>query len=316
MKDTMQCLFVDETAREWENPHMDQINEFIEYIAKIRALSENTVKSYSTDLAEWRRYMRDRNLDPVSFTKEDAALYAEYMQEIFSERSVLRKLTALRTFYRYLQKKGDVACDPFSSISMRQKARRLPSVLTEEEVQELLSVERHSFQDERDHMLFLFIYNTGCRVSEALSVDLKDIDYTRRRILIKGKGDKERFVFFSPSTSKEMKAYTEVRTDYLRQLGIIEQEAFFIGDKGGRLPFSSAHIIFDKYRALLGWQKEFTPHTLRHSFATHLMDRGADIRLVQELLGHESISTTQIYTHVSRGRLKKVYEETHPHAKE
>ena len=162
---------------------MDQINEFIEYIAKIRALSENTVKSYSTDLAEWRRYMRDRNLDPVSFTKEDAALYAEYMQEIFSERSVLRKLTALRTFYRYLQKKGDVACDPFSSISMRQKARRLPSVLTEEEVQELLSVERHSFQDERDHMLFLFIYNTGCRVSEALSVDLKDIDSTRRRIL-------------------------------------------------------------------------------------------------------------------------------------
>ena len=295
---------------------MDYISSFISYIKTVRALSENTVKSYAVDLEQWRKYMRDRELDPVSFTKEDAALYAEYLQDEFSERSVLRKLTALRTFYSYMMKRGTVSSDPFMDISMRQKSRRLPSVLTEDEVKELLGVERKNFQDERDHMLFLFIYNTGCRISEAVAVDIDDIEYGKRRILIRGKGGKERFVFFSKSTAAEIKEYLEKRNEYLMSLGIEGEKALLIGDKGGRLPFSSAHIIFDKYRALLGWQKEFTPHTLRHSFATHLMDRGADIRLVQELLGHESISTTQIYTHVSRGRLKKVYEDTHPHAQE
>ncbi len=295
---------------------VDLIDDFISYIRSVRALSENTVKSYSTDLEEWRRYMRDRDLEPLGFTREDAALYAEYMEDEFAERSVLRKLTALRTFYNYLERRNLVSSDPFEEISMRQKARRLPSVLTEDEVKELLSVERHTFQDERDHMLFLFIYNTGCRISEALSINVSDIEFGKRRILIKGKGGKERFVFFSPEPAEEMKSYLEKRSEYLSSLGQSDQEAFLIGDKGGRLPFSSAHIIFDKYKAILGWQKEFTPHTLRHSFATHLMDRGADIRLVQELLGHESISTTQIYTHVSRAKLRRVYEETHPHAKE
>ena len=312
----MMSSFVDQCQPWWKNLGMGYIEDFLVYIESVRALSENTVKNYSIDLRAWQRYMRDRDLDPVSFAFEDAALYAEYLQDNFSERSVLRKLTTLRTFYGYLQKRDIVHKDPFEEISMRQKARRLPSVLTEDEVRELLSVPRSSFQDERDHMLFLFIYNTGCRISEAISVDADNIEYQKRRILIEGKGSKERFVFLSPSTIPEIKHYIEKRNEYLEALGIHDEKALFIGDKGGRLPFSSAHIIFDKYKALLGWQKEFTPHTLRHSFATHLMDRGADIRLVQELLGHESISTTQIYTHVSRGRLQKVYEETHPHAKE
>ena len=294
----------------------NHIGDFLSYIAGVRSLSENTVKSYSADLRAWERYMSVRSLDPLTFTKEEAALYAEYLQDGFSERSVLRKLTALRTFYSYLERRGLVSSDPFQGISMRRKARRLPSVLTEEEVSELLSLPRGSFREERDHMLFLFIYNTGCRISEALSVDTGDIDFRRRRILIRGKGDKERFVFFSPSTSAEMEEYLAKRDAFLRTLGKAGESAFLVGDKGGRLPFSSAHIIFEEYRSRLGWQKEFTPHTLRHSFATHMMDRGADIRLVQELLGHESISTTQIYTHVSRGRLRKVYENTHPHAKE
>ena len=308
--------FIDEKGGGWKNAHMGFVEEFIEYIRDVRRLSDNTVKSYATDLKEWQRYMRDRSLSPVDFTSEDAALYAEYLQDEFAERSVLRKLTALRTFYEYLEKRSVVHSDPFAEISMRQKARRLPSVLTEDEVHELLSIPRHSFQDERDHMLFLFIYNTGCRIAEAVSVNVRDIEYSKRRIRIIGKGSKERYVFFSPSTEGELQNYIVSRNEYLASLGRSEEEALFIGDKGGRLPFSSAHIIFDKYRSLLGWQKEFTPHTLRHSFATHMMDRGADIRLVQELLGHESISTTQIYTHVSRSRLKKVYDETHPHARE
>ena len=295
---------------------MKEIEDFLAYIADVRGLSENTVKSYRVDLEEWALFLSKTGLDVSSFTRSDAAAYTREMMAEFSERSVLRKLTALRTFYGYLERRGAVDSDPFSTISMRRKESRLPSVLTEEEVRALLSLPRSSFKEERDHMLFLLIYNTGMRIAEALSVDVGDVELDKRRILITGKGSKERFVFFSSSTVDEIRVYLARREEYLRERGIEDERAFFIGKRGGRLPFSSAHIIFDEYRARLGWQKEFTPHTLRHSFATHMMDRGADIRLVQELLGHESISTTQIYTHVSRRRLKSVYDGTHPHAKE
>ena len=295
---------------------MKEIEDFLAYIAEVRGLAENTVKSYRVDLAEWKVFLSKTGLDILSFTRQDAAAYVREMMAEFSERSVLRKLTALRTFYGYLERRGIVESDPFSSISMRRKESRLPSVLTEDEVRTLLSLPRPSFKEERDHMLFLLIYNTGMRIAEALSVDVQDIDLEKRRILITGKGSKERFVFFSPSTVEEIRIYLSRRSEYLLERGIEDERAFFIGTRGRRLPFSSAHIIFDEYRARLGWQKEFTPHTRRHSFATHMMDRGADIRLVQELLGHESISTTQIYTHVSQRRLRNVYEGTHPHAKE
>ncbi len=290
---------------ERSSPQSMLIDDFLDYLKSVRHLSGNTLISYSRDLHDFEEYLGKIGLSEKDFTKADAADYAIELAAEYSERSVLRKLTALRTYFSYLEKHHIVASDPFEAISLRSKERRLPSVLTEEEVKELLSLPRTTKEEERDHMLFLLIYNTGMRISEALSVDIGDIDFTRRRILIRGKGDKERFVFFSPSTAEELRRYIETR----------DGEPLFAGRKG-RLPLSSAHIIFERYRSRLGWQKEFTPHTLRHSFATHMMDRGADIRLVQELLGHESISTTQIYTHVSRARLKKVYDGTHPHAKE
>ena len=295
---------------------MKEIEDFLSYISDIRGLSENTVKSYRVDLEEWAVFLDKIDVPLATFSADDAKGYVREMMAEFSERSILRKLTALRTFFGYLERRGIVSSDPFASISMRKKETRLPSVLTEEEVKELLSLPRASFREERDHMLFLLIYNSGMRIGEVLSVNIDEIDFPRRRILITGKGDKERFVFFSKRTAEELRLYLSARESYLAELGKVEEKALFVGMKGGRLPFSSAHIIFDEYRARLGWQKEFTPHTLRHSFATHMMDRGADIRLVQELLGHESISTTQIYTHVSRRRLKSVYDDTHPHAKE
>ena len=294
---------------------MGLTEDFLSYIGDIRGLSENTVTNYGIDIRHWSIWSGKLGLDERSFTRDDALSYTRELMGEFSERSVLRKLTALRTYYGYLIRRGAVESDPFDGISLRMKERRLPSVLTEDEVRELLSLPRSGYADERDHMLFLLIYNSGMRISEALSVEVTDFDFSHRRILIKGKGDKERFVFFSESTEREIKAYIPILEAFRREKKG-DGEALFLGGKGGRLPLSSAHIIFDKYRQRLGWQKEFTPHTLRHSFATHLMDRGADIRLVQELLGHESISTTQIYTHVSRQRLRNVYEMAHPHAKE
>ena len=295
----------------------EYIEEFLQYEKKIKALAQNTILSYSNDLEKLSSFSTERSLDFSSFSSDDAREFMRYLEkEGLGEKSRLRILTSIHTFFSFLERGGEASYNPFDSISLRSTSRRLPSVLTKEEVKELLSLPRFSFKEERDHILFLFLYNTGCRISEALSVDLGDIEWGERRIKILGKGQKERFVFLSKNAVREIRdEYLPQREEFLSQKGKGDEKALLVGDRGGRLPFSSAHIIFDEYREKLGWQKEFTPHTLRHSYATHLMDNGADIRLVQELLGHESISTTQIYTHVSRSRLMEVYREAHPHGK-
>ena len=291
--------------------------EYLIYEKKIKALSDNTIKAYSSDLNLLLSFSEERDLEFASFSNDDAREFMRQMEkDKKAEKSRLRILTCCHTFFNYLEKSGEVDFNPFDSISLRSGGRRLPSVLTVDEVKELLSLERNNFFEERDHILFLFLYTTGCRISEALSVDIDQIEWGERRIKIMGKGSKERYVFLSKKAISEIKnEYLPQREAFLIEKGKIGEKALLIGDRGGRLPFSSSHIIFDEYREKLGWQKDFTPHTLRHSFATHLMDKGADIRLVQELLGHESISTTQIYTHVSRAKLKKVYMDTHPHSK-
>lgn len=294
------------------------ITQFLLYEEKVKALSENTRKNYSIDLEKLLGFAGERNLDFASFAFSDAK---EFMRELkrqnLSDRSSSRILVSCHTFFAYLERNGEVDYNAFDSISLRSTYKRLPSVLTREEVKELLGQEIKDFKDERNHILFLFLYNTGCRISEALSVDVDDIEWGERRIRILGKGNKERYVFLSKNAVEEIRnVYLPQREAFLREKGKLGEKAFLLGDRGGRLPFSSAHIIFDEEKEKLGWQKDFTPHTLRHSFATHLMDKGADIRLVQELLGHESISTTQIYTHLSQSKLRKVYVETHPHGKE
>ncbi|MCR5732831.1 MAG: tyrosine recombinase XerC [Sphaerochaetaceae bacterium] len=292
------------------------LEEFISYTGGIRQLSQNTQKAYSRNLEEFFEFLQMYNNSLSDFTVYDARLFSKYLRDECenSERSILQKLTTVRTFFAFLMKREIVKDNPFDAVSLKRRAQRLPSVLSESEVKELLSIERNTFLDERDHMLFLFLYNTGARISEALSVNINMIDFSERRIRIKGKGGKTRFIFLSPYTIKALKNYINLRAEYVESKGVVDDGALFISSRAKRLPFSSAHIIFTDYQTRLGWQKEFTPHTLRHSFATHLLERGADIRVVQELLGHESISTTQIYTHVARPRLKKVYNDAHPHA--
>ncbi|MGN1164474.1 MAG: tyrosine-type recombinase/integrase [Candidatus Ornithospirochaeta sp.] len=295
----------------------EYIREFLEYEKKIKALADNTIVSYGNDLRKLSSFSLERGLDFSSFSNDDAREFMRFVEKDgMAEKTRLRILTSSHTFFSFLERGGECPYNPFDSISLRSTSRRLPSVLTRDEVKELLALPHTSFGEERDHILFLFLYNTGCRISEALSVDVEDIEWGERRIKILGKGNKERFVFLGKNAVRELKEeYLPMREAFLIEKGRTGEKALLIGDRGGRLPFSSAHIIFDEYREKLGWQKDFTPHTLRHSYATHLMDKGADIRVVQELLGHESISTTQIYTHVSRAKLRQVYQETHPHAK-
>lgn len=294
----------------------EYIDAYLEYESEIKALSDNTVKNYAIDLDYLMSYLSRARLTLKEFTKEDSRELTRILSKENREATVLRHITCYRTFFSYLHRYGIVETNPFDSISLRRQEIYLPSVLTEDEVKELLALPYSDFSELRDHTLFLFLYSTGCRISEALSIDVNMLEWNERRIRITGKGSKERFLFLPKKLIAELKnEYLPKREAYLVEKENTLEEALFIGERGKRLPFSSAHIIFDRYRERLGWQKEFTPHTLRHSFATHMMDRGADIRLVQELLGHASISTTQIYTHVSKEKLKNVYNESHPHAK-
>lgn len=291
------------------------IEGYLAYIRTMKGESDNTVKSYRNDLSAFCSYLEGRGIDLDEFEIHDAREYVRFLMGRYKERSMLRKLSAIRSFFTYLEKKGIVEGNPFDMISLKMNEKRLPSVLSEAEIARLLAVDGPGYVMRRNHILFLFIYTTGARISEALGVDVDDIEWSKRRILIKGKGGKSRYLFLRKDVVGELEGYLEVRRTYAEEKGCAKNQALFLGEKGGRLPFSSAHIIFDEYRKILGLQKTFTPHTLRHSFATHMMDKGADIRLVQELLGHESISTTQIYTHVSSAKLKRVYDSTHPHAK-
>lgn len=289
--------------------------EFLEYLGKVRGLSENTIKNYRIDISELEEWLKKRGIALFDLRREDVRELLRDCQKRYSPASLERKSASMRGLYSYFLRNGYIDKNPFESVKMISSPSRLPSVLTEDEVKELLSLERKSFSDERDHMLFLFIYNTGARISEALSVNVDDIDFEHRIVRIIGKGSKERALFFSLSTKKELLDYIERRKVFLFDKGRSQEKGLFVSNRGLRLPLSSAHNIFDFYRERLHWQKAFTPHTLRHSFATHMVDRGADIRFVQELLGHESISTTQIYTHTSQKALHDVYMKSHPHAK-
>lgn len=290
---------------------MQEIEGFLSFLTSVKGESENTRISYENDLRQYSSYLERIDLEYVDVSVNDAREYVRYLMGKYKERSMLRKLSALRMFYDYLMRKEEMDFNPFQDISLKRNEKRLPSVLTEDEVARLLALKGEDFLSLRDHILFLFIYSTGARISEALSVNISDIEWGERRIKIKGKGGKTRFLFLNRNVVPELNDYIEKRRIYLEG---VSEEALFIGKNKERLSFSSAHLIFNNARENLSLDKNLTPHTLRHSFATHMMDRGADIRFIQELLGHESISTTQIYTHVSSKKLKKVYDETHPHA--
>ena len=290
---------------------MDEIDSFLSFLISVKGESDNTKIGYENDLRQFEKYLKRLDLDYQDVTSSDAREYVRLLMEKFKERSMLRKLSALRMFYDYLMRGSVIDYNPFEEISLKRNEKRLPSVLTEKEVARLLSLKGDDFLSLRDHILFLFIYSTGARISEALSVDVGAIEWSERRIKIVGKGGKSRFLFLNKNVVAELRDYIEKRALYLNG---VKCDALFIKKRCERLTFSTAHLIFENARVRLNLDKNLTPHTLRHSFATHMMDHGADIRFIQELLGHESISTTQIYTHVSSKKLKKVYDETHPHA--
>lgn len=292
------------------------IDEFLSYLEKVQGYSDKTIISYAHDLKRLDEYMARRNIYVGDMVFEDARNFVSSLyDENLSSATINRILSSNRSFFHNLCETGVMNVQPFKRVKGAKKQQKIPTVLSKEEVERILNYPISDYKSLLEVTMFNIFYSTGCRLSEVLNIQLKDMSLDERRILVTGKGSKQRYVFLTPNTVGLIKKYLVQRDEVLEKNGIKDEDFLLINSKGKHLPVSTVHSIFDKYGVILGLTKKFTPHVFRHSFATHLLDNDLDIRVVQVLLGHESVGTTQIYTHVTGKRLEEVYRSKHPHGR-
>ena len=233
-------------------------------------------------------------------------------EQDYSKSTTARKLATLRSFYKFCVRRSYIESNPLASIRMPKQEKRLPKFLTVEEVNKLLHTpDDGNLLGARDRAMLEVLYSTGIRVSELVDLNAEDVDFTTQVVRIRGKGKKQRNTPIGPTALGAIARYLELRRADARS-GSFDQQALFVNKHGQRLSTRSVRRKLDKYLAIAGLDPSVSPHTLRHSFATHMLDKGADLRSVQELLGHQSLSTTQIYTHLTTERMKQSYDDAHP----
>lgn len=297
---------------------MQQVfNKYINYLEAERNASPYTVRNYTTDLLDFFQFLRAKGID--SLKEVDRHTLRDYLSHLmekgFVKASIARKLSAIRSFYRYLLREEIISTSPVATTSSPKLDRRLPSFLTIEEINRLLEAPDLSTpQGLRDRALMELLYASGLRVSELVSLNLEQVNLDTNEIRVWGKGSKERVVLMGKPAARALTAYLDQGRPKL--LGEKRSSALLLNRYGKRLIERRVQRILEKYTNIAGIGKRVYPHMLRHTFATHLLDGGADLRVVQELLGHASLSSTQIYTHVSKSQAKKVYLSAHPMAQE
>lgn len=287
---------------------------FARYLANERQLSEHTVSAYDRDLGHFAQWLGDRRL--ANLTVSDLAGYPAWLADRgLAPTSVARHVVSLRVFFRYLQLEGVLNDNQAALLTAQKLWRRVPKVLSSTEVDRLLtSPVAGEPLWRRDRAILEVLYATGARVSEVSGLKLRDVRLAERHCLVHGKGDKQRMVPLGASAVRIVEAYLEWERPKLASRKEPPSEYLFLSPRGRRLARERVWELLKKHAGAAGISKKISPHSLRHSFATHLIAGGADIRHVQELLGHASIATTQLYTHVDASRLKKVHAAFHPRA--
>jgi len=296
-----------------------EVEDFLGWMATERGRSANTLAAYRRDLTGYARWLAGRGL---TLRTVDRASLDRFVNERRASgaaaSSVARQLAALRMLHRFLAEEGIRADDPAADVEGVRVPAGIPHPLTEDEVSALLgAVVGTDPVSTRDRALLEFLYATGARISEACGLSLSDIDRDHRVVRLFGKGSKERLVPFGRVADAAMGEWLSGGREHLEPLRWArrgDQEAVFLNTRGARLTRQAAWAVVRKYGELVGLAERLSPHVLRHSCATHLLDHGADLRIVQEMLGHASISTTQVYTKVSQERLWQVYRQAHPRA--
>jgi len=293
----------------------DWILAFIQYLSVERGLSKNTLESYQRDLVSFESFLKKTyDLSVLEARRTHLLSYLSHLQLSGRANSTIsRNLASLRSFYHYLLQSEIVQIDPTVHVDTPKIEKRLPKVLTVHEVERLLAAPiPNNPAGMRDKAMLELLYATGIRVTELMSITLPDLNLSAGFLKCVGKGSKERIIPIGQVAQQALQEYLQHARDKL--LRNTPTQALFLNHLGERMSRQGFWKILKKYSREAGVMKDITPHTLRHSFATHLLERGADLRSVQEMLGHSDISTTQIYTHVTRGHLKEVYATAHPRA--
>ena len=301
-------------------PMEELIEDFILFIHRRGSGSEATADSYRRDLLRFTEYLKEREID--SFGQVDKNIMLDYITLLrsgkitrskISDTSFGRMLSTYRSFYHYLNRYRQIKVNPTKGLKAPKVGRSIPEFLTFDQMMTLLdSFDLNDPVQLRDRVIIETIYACGLRVSELCSLTLQDLDLEERIVTVIGKGDKQRIVpFYNRLKNLLIRYLGEYRDVHVKP----EQQALFISQRGTKLTCRAVQMILNKAQVNSGLSQGLHPHMLRHSFATHLLDNGVDLRTVQELLGHSSLSTTQIYTHVTADRLKKTVDEAHPHSK-
>lgn len=280
-----------------------QVDKFLFFLKVELNYSELTIKSYQLDLTDFFRFIESKKINYLTITNHDVRGYLKYLDSCNLKNSTIsRRISTLRTFYNYLVDENIVENNVFHNVKNPKLEKKLPNYLNYNEMEELLeSIDISTTEGLEKRLLIEMFYSTGCRVSEMINVKISDIDFTNKTIRIMGKGSKERIVYFGDYASKYLDNYiSKVKCD----------KYLFTNKKGEKLTINEVEQIVKDIMKHISIKTHVTPHTLRHTFATHLLNNGADIRTVQELLGHANLSTTGIYTHVSSDRLKDIYFKT------
>ncbi len=296
------------------------LENFYLYLKNERFFSLHTVSAYKNDLNQFyqflERYFLNENFPLKEIDRKTVQLFLIDLRELkLSKKSIARKLSSIRSFYNYLFKKEIFGFNPAKHISNPKTEKLVPNFLTENEIDNLFNIKfENTFLGKRDRAILELFYSSGIRRSELASLNISDIDCINLLLKVTGKGNKERIVPIGKIAVDFLKIYFEERKDFIFKKKINENVILFFSKNGSRLSLRAINILVKKYISQVSDVVKKSPHTLRHTFATHLVNRGADIRLVKEMLGHQDISTTQIYSHLSSERIKKVYEKVHPRA--
>jgi len=292
-------------------------DRYIQYLEAERNASPYTIRNYRSDLADFFKFLKGKELTLLN--EVDRHVLRDYLSHLaersIAKNSIARKLSAIRSFFRYLVREELIPKNPIEQVSSPKLDRRLPSFLTKEEMEKLLNAPDLSTPlGQRDQALLELLYASGLRVSELTGLTPEQVDLNSNEIRVWGKGSKERMVLMGEPAAGALKNYIE--DGRLKLMGKKKTQALFLDRYGQRLTERSVQRLLEQYAKKAGIGKRVHPHMLRHTFATHMLDGGADLRVVQELLGHARLTSTQIYTHVTKGQARKVYLSAHPLARE
>ena len=293
------------------------LSRFLENIEYQRGYSENTVLNYEIDIEEFFDFLKKESIDKIK--EVDYSVVRFYLMDLYNKKysrnTVSRKLSSLRSFFKYLHKEQFVDINPFILVSSPKKEKRLPKFLYNEDLEKIFDIPDESTSiGQRDKVILELLYDTGIRIGELVNIKLNDINFSNKSIKILGKGNKERIVLFGAYLDDYLNKYLDDgRLELLKEK---ESEYLILNAKGKNITTRGVRLIIENIIKKACINTHATPHTLRHTFATHLLENGADLLTVKELLGHSSLSSTQVYTHVTNERLRNVYLHTHPRAQQ